>query len=112
MKDNPRVRGTNIQWNMAVRANCPLDQFTSDISIDSSIRLRISHLLQYMIGTLLVTVKITLKEVGEKEKLQDGEHDEQFDQYDPPQLSSPGHVLKTLVIKPECLSNHQVYIFI
>ena len=69
---------------MAVRANCPLDQSTSDISIDSSIELGLSDLLQYVIATLLIALEVTLQQVGEKEKPEHGKHNKQFDQDDSP----------------------------
>lgn len=93
---------------MAVRANCPLDQSTSDISIDSSIELRLSDLLQHVIPTLLIAAEVTLQQVGEKEKPEYGKHNKQFDQDDSPQLSAPGHVPETIVIEPEQLSDHDV----
>ena len=34
---NPSVNGTNIQWYIAVKANCALDQSINDKSIFSTI---------------------------------------------------------------------------
>jgi hypothetical protein len=84
MKDKPRVRGTNIQWNMAVRANCPLDQSTNDISNASGIGLGLSYLFQHVIGPFLVAIKIALQDVRKKEKPENGKHDKQFYENDPP----------------------------
>ena len=69
---------------MAVRANCPLDQSTSDISNDSSIELGLSDLLQYVIAALLIALEVTLQQVGKKEKPKHGKHNKQFDQDDSP----------------------------
>ena len=69
---------------MAVRANCPLDQSTSDMSNDSSIGLGISELFQNVVAPFFIAVVIPLQKVGEKEEAEYGKHDKQFDQDDPP----------------------------
>jgi hypothetical protein len=69
---------------MAVRANCPLDQSTSDMSIDSSIELGISELFQNVIAPLFIAVEVPLQQVGKEEEAKYGKHDKEFDQDDPP----------------------------
>ena len=91
---------------MAVRANCPLDQSTSDISIDSSIELGLNDLLQHVIPTLLIAAKVTLQQVWEKEKPEHSKHNKQFDQDDSPKISAPGHVSETIIIELVQLSDH------
>jgi hypothetical protein len=95
---------------MAVRANCPLDQSTSDMSIDSSIKLRISELFQYVVGPLFVALKVTLQQIGKEKQAENGKHDKELDQDDPPKLSAPGHVPESLVIKTEYPFDHDLQI--
>ena len=94
---------------MAVNANWPRDQSTSDISIESSIDLRIGNLFENIRGPLLITVEITLQQIGEKEKPEDGKHDKEFYQDDPPEFSTPGHLSKAIVIESEKLFEHRIY---
>jgi hypothetical protein len=54
------------------------------MSIASIIGLRISDLFEYMVASLLIRVKIALQNIGKEEDPQNGEHDEKFDQDDPP----------------------------
>jgi hypothetical protein len=110
MNDKPSVRGTNIQWNMAVSANCPLDQSTSDMSIDSSIELRISELFQYVVAPLLIALEVPLQQIGEEKQAQNCKHDKEFDQDNAPEFSAPGHVPESLVIKTEYPFDHDVQI--
>ena len=59
-----------------------------------------------MIASFLVGVKISFQYVRKEENPKNGKHDKQLDQDDPPQLSAPGHVPETLIIKPEYLFQH------
>lgn len=49
----------------------------------------------------LVALCVLLQEIREKKHLQDGEHDEQFDQYDRPQRLAQAHRAETIVIEVE-----------
>jgi hypothetical protein len=60
-----------------------------------------------MIASLLVSFKITLKQIREKEKTQYGKHDKEFYQDDPPQLPAPGHSPESIIIKAEYFFYHR-----
>ena len=93
---------------MAVSANWPLDQSTSDISIDSSIHLGIGQLIEYMGSPFLVAFKIPFQQVRKKEEPEDDKHDEKLDQYNAPEFFSPGHVPESLKIESENLPQHKI----
>ena len=95
---------------MAVNANWPRDQSTSDISIESNIYLWFSHLVQHMRGPLLVTVEITLQKIGEKEEPEYGKHNKELQQNNSPKLSAPGHLSEAIIIKSEYFLVHGIYI--
>lgn len=52
-----------------------------------------------MIGALLIGLKIFGEKIWEEKKLEDGEHDEQFDYNHFPQSSAHRHTTKTVEIK-------------
>ena len=54
-----------------------------------------------MITTLFVGFKIRVQKIRKKEKLQHQEDDDQFDDDNGPELFTNGHILKTLVIKKD-----------
>lgn len=93
---------------MAVNANWPRDQSTSDISIVSNMYLWISHLFQYMRGPLLITVEITFQQIGKEEKFQNGKHDKELKQDNSPEPSTPGHLSETLIVKSVYFSEHSI----
>ena len=93
---------------MAVSANWPRDQSTSDISIDSSIALRIRKLFQNVRGPFLITVEITFQEIGEKENPEDGKHNEEFNQDNTTESPAPGHLPEAIVIESEYFSEHWI----
>ena len=66
-----------------------------------------SNLFQNVIAPLFIAVEITFQQVREKEKPEYGEHYKQFDQDDSPKLPAPGHASESIIIEPECLSNHE-----
>ena len=49
----------------------------------------------------LITIGVLLQEVGEEEYLQDGEHNEQFNQYDGPQRLAEAHIPEAVVVEVE-----------
>jgi hypothetical protein len=59
-----------------------------------------------MSGPLLIAVKIAFQQIGKKEESEDHKHDEKLQQDDPPEISSPGHPLEAVHIKPEDFSKH------
>ena len=60
-----------------------------------------------MVTAFLITVEFLLQNIRKKEEPENGKHDKQFYQDDPPQLSAPGHAPETFKIKPEYLSEHK-----
>lgn len=59
-----------------------------------------------MLASFRIAVKILLQDIGEKEELQDGKHDEELDQDDPPEFPAPGHVPETVIIEVKDLFEH------
>lgn len=57
-------------------------------------------------GPFLITVEITLQQIGKKEKPEDGKHDKEFYQDDPPEFSAPGHLPEALIIESENSFEH------
>ena len=49
----------------------------------------------------LVALGVLLQEVGEEEHLEDGKHDEKFDEDDGPQRLAEAHVAETVVVQVE-----------
>jgi hypothetical protein len=96
---------------MAVRANCPRDQSTSDISIDSIIGLWISKLFQYVIGPFLITFEIAFQKVGEKEEPKNDKHNKKLNQDNGPEVSTPGHSPEPIIIKEVNFSKHRCKMF-
>ena len=96
---------------MAVRANCPLDQSTSDMSIDSSIELRMSELFQYVVAPLFIGVEIPLQQIGKEKEAENSKHDKEFDQDNGPEVSTPGHSPEPIIIKQVNFSKHRCKMF-
>jgi len=53
-----------------------------------------------MVAAFLITLKLLLKYIGEKEETKDCKHDEKLNQDDTPEFFTPGHGLETIQIKP------------
>ena len=60
-----------------------------------------------MIAPLLITVEIPFQDIGKEEEPQNGKHDKEFDQDNPPQFPAPGHVPEAFIIEPEYFLEHQ-----
>jgi len=55
-----------------------------------------------MIAPISIVFEIRLQEIGKEKQFQHHEHDEKLDQDNLPHLfSPPGHVGKTVIVKPE-----------
>jgi hypothetical protein len=63
--------------------------------------LRVGELFQDVIAPLLVRLKIPLQDIRKEKDPQDGKHDKQFDQDDPPQFAAPGHAPETVPVESE-----------
>lgn len=48
-----------------------------------------------------IALGMLLEKIGEEEYLEDGKHDEEFDEYDCPQRLAEAHVPETVVIEIE-----------
>lgn len=59
-----------------------------------------------MRSPLLITVEITLQEIGKKEEPEDGKHDKEFNKNDPPEFSPPGHPFEAIIIESENFPEH------
>jgi hypothetical protein len=59
-----------------------------------------------MIGPLLIAVKITFQQIGEKEEPEDGKHDEKFYNDDSPKFPAPGHLSESIRIEIENFLEH------
>ena len=57
-------------------------------------------------GPFLITVEITLQQIGKKEKFEDDKHDKKFYQDDPPEFSAPGHLSEAFVVESENSFEH------
>jgi hypothetical protein len=64
-------------------------------------------LIQNIGGPLLIIVEITFQEVGEKEKSQNGKHNEKLKQDDPPEFFSPCHSPEAIKIEMENFLKHR-----
>jgi len=60
-----------------------------------------------VIASLLISAKLFLKDIREKENAKDGKHDKKFNQNNPPQFPSPGHFPETIHVKPVYPFYHQ-----
>jgi len=61
-----------------------------------------------MIGPFLIAFEITFEQVRKKEELQNRKHDEEFNQDNPPEFPSPGHIPKALQIETEYFFKHAI----
>jgi hypothetical protein len=52
-----------------------------------------------VIASLLIAVVLFLKDVRKKEEPEYAKHDKKFNQDDPPEPSSPGHIPESIGIK-------------
>ena len=64
----------------------------------------------YIIGLFLLFFKFWVEKIGEKEDLEDGKHDEKFDENYCPERSSERHILKTFFVKIVNISKPTGYI--
>jgi hypothetical protein len=101
--DNPKVRGTNIQWYIAVRANCALDQSTNDTSMFSIVLLffRCRKLFNYILAALFVAAEILFQDVRKEKNLHNSKHYEELKQNYSPKRLSQLHIPKSIVVEPE-----------
>jgi hypothetical protein len=60
-----------------------------------------------VVAPFLIRFEIPFQQIRKKEELQDGEHDEQFNQDDAPQFPAPGHVPEALNVEPENFFHHR-----
>jgi hypothetical protein len=60
---------------------------------------RPGNLFQDMVGPLFIGLKIRFKIIRKKEQLQDGKHDQEFDEDNLPQGPAHRHGLKAVPIK-------------
>ena len=100
MKASPRVSGTNIQWNMAVTANCNRDQSTSARSKFSILLIGFGYLLNNMIAPFLVGIEVCVQEIGKEKQFEDGKHDEELHNNNYPEPpSNRAQVREAFVVK-------------
>jgi hypothetical protein len=66
-----------------------------------SIVVPVSYFFDYIVAFFLVGIETGAQEVLEEEDPQDGEHDEEFDEDDDPQLFPYGHAAEAVVVKVE-----------
>jgi len=61
-----------------------------------------------VIAALLVTLKLLLKYIGEKEEPKNGKHDKKLEQNNAPELFAPCHISETVAIKSEDPFEHDL----
>jgi hypothetical protein len=59
-----------------------------------------------VVTTILITLKLFFQNIWKKEELENGKHDKQFDQNDPPEPPPPGHGSEPIIVKPEYPFDH------